>query len=307
MLFHTTEADLAVAQGRPLSPVALALKRQSPMIATVGPVSVWLTLLVGIPLMYVLVLSFLTRTENGGVAAVFSAASYLQLFNADYLRIYGVSILVAFLTTVCCLLLAYPFAAWMAQGSQQRKVLMMTLVVIPFWTNSLIRLYGWKTLLGASGVFNGLLKAAGLIEKPIELLYTTPAVVLGMVYTLIPFMILPVYASIEKLDRTLLEAASDLGARPVKSFLEITLPHTMPGIFAGSIMVFIPALGYFFVSDLMGGGNFMLIGNLIKNQFYTARNWPLGAALSIVLIAVTLLLVRLYQKAGGDLDELGVA
>lgn len=303
----TKKESSAVGGTPPIAGQPQMAGRKAAMFSTVGPVSLWLLLLVAIPLVYVFVLSFLTRSDSGSVLLKFSLSSYGELLNADYLRIYGTSILVAFLTTVFSLLLAYPFAAFMANGDNKRKVLMMMLVIVPFWTNSLIRLYGWKTILGASGVVNSALKGLGFIDKPIELLFNTPAVVLGMVYTLIPFMILPVYASIEKLDKTLLEAASDLGAKRTKAFLEITLPHTMPGIFAGSIMVFIPALGYFFVSDLMGGGNFMLIGNLIKNQFYTARNWPLGAALSIVLIIVTLLLVRLYQKAGGDLDELGVA
>ncbi len=284
-----------------------AFKLRSPMLATVGPVTLWLLLLVAIPLLYVFVLSFLSRDANGNVLFRLTLGNYAKLFNPEYLRIYGMSLLVATATTLIGILLAYPFAYHMANGSARKKVLLMMLVIIPFWTNSLIRLYGWKTLLGASGVVNSALKGLGLIDKPLELLFNTPAVILGMVYTLIPFMILPMYASIEKLDKTLLEAASDLGANRTSAFFEITLPHTAAGIFAGSIMVFIPALGYFFVSDLMGGGNNMLIGNLIKNQFYTARNWPLGAALSIVLILVTLLLVKLYQKAGGDLDDLGVA
>jgi len=300
-------AGISPIRGQIVNRLRKGMKRQSPMLATVAPVSLWLLLLVAIPLLYVLVLSFLSRDANGNVVFRLTLENYAKLLNTEYLRIYGMSLLVAFTTTIVSVLLAYPFAYHMANGSDRKKVLLMMLVIIPFWTNSLIRLYGWKTLLGASGVVNSLLKSLGLIDKPLELLFNTPAVVLGMVYTLIPFMILPLYTSIEKLDKTLLEAASDLGARRVSTFFEITLPHTAAGIFAGSIMVFIPALGYFFVSDLMGGGNNMLIGNLIKNQFYTARNWPLGAALSIVLIAVTLMLVKLYQKAGGDLDDLGVA
>ncbi len=282
-------------------------KRRIPALATLSPVSFWLLILIAIPLLYVLVLSFLTRDSSGNIARTFTIDNYTKLFNTDYLQIYFNSILVAFFTTILCILLSYPFAYHMANGSQKKKVMMMMLVIIPFWTNSLIRLYGWKTLLGNDGVFNRLLLWTGLIQKPLEMLFHIPAIILGMVYTLLPFMILPVYSTIEKLDRTLLEAASDLGARRAKAFLQVTLPLTAPGIFAGSIMVFIPALGYFFVSDLMGGGNTMLIGNLIKNQFYTAQNWPLGSALSIVLIVLTLLLVRIYTSLGGDLDELGVA
>lgn len=278
-----------------------------PVISTVSPVSFWLLVLIAIPLLYVMVLSFLTRDGSGNIVMAFTYGNYTKLFNADYLQIYLNSILIAFVTTVVCILLSYPFAYHMANGSKRKKVIMMLLVIIPFWTNSLIRLYGWKTLLGSNGVFNRLLLGAGIVAKPVEMLFNMPSIILGMVYTLLPFMILPVYSTIEKLDKTLLEAAYDLGAGHVKAFFQVTLPLTASGIFAGCIMVFIPALGYFFVSDLMGGGNIMLIGNLIKNQFYTAQNWPLGSALSIVLILVTLLLVKLYTSVGGDPDDLGVA
>ena len=283
-----------------------ALKKSLPVISTVSPVSIWLLILIAIPLMYVLVLSFLTRGADGNVKLAFTVENYAKLLDPDYIQIYLMSLLIAFATTVISVLLSYPFAYHMANGSQRKKTVMMLLVIIPFWTNSLIRLYGWKTILGNEGVLNRLLIAAGIIEKPLEILFTVPAIILGMVYTLLPFMILPVYATIEKLDRTLLEAANDLGARRAAAFFQVTLPLTASGIFAGSIMVFIPALGYFFVSDLMGGGNTMLIGNLIKNQFYTAQNWPLGAALSVILIVITLLIVRTYISLGGSMDDLGV-
>ncbi len=282
------------------------LKKQLPMLSTISPVAIWLFLLIAIPLIYVLVLSFMSRDANGDVMIKFTLENYGKLISAEYLKIYAISMLIALISTMLCILISYPFAFYMANGTQQKKNIMMMLVIIPFWTNSLIRLYGWRTLLGAEGPLNHLLLRLGIVEESVEFLYHVPAVVLGMVYTLIPFMILPLYVSIEKLDKTLLEASSDLGARKVKSFLEITLPLTSPGIFAGSIMVFIPSLGYFFVSDLLGGGNTMMIGNLIKNQFYTSRNWPLGAALSITLILLTLLLVSIYKKAGGDMDDLGV-
>lgn len=282
------------------------LRKNLPMMTTIGPVGLWLCLLIVIPLIYVLVLSFLSRNANGDVDFAFTLENYGKLLSAEYLKIYLTSILIAFVSTVICILVSYPFAFYMANGSQRKKAVMMMLVIIPFWTNSLIRLYGWRTLLGAEGAVNKLLQAMGLIQEPLELLYQTPAVILGMVYTLIPFMILPLYVSVEKLDRNLLEAANDLGARRTARFFEVTLPLTSPGIFAGSIMVFIPSLGYFFVSDLMGGGNTMMIGNLIKNQFYTSRNWPLGAALSIILIVLTLVMVSLYRRVGGKMDDLGV-
>jgi spermidine/putrescine transport system permease protein len=283
------------------------IKKMLPVISTVSPVGIWLLVLIAIPLIYVLVLSFLSRSKDGNVEFAFTLTNYTKLLNPDYIQIYLTSILIAFFSTVICILLSFPFAYHMANGSQRKKTIMMLLVIIPFWTNSLIRLYGWKTLLGNEGVLNKFLLWTGLINEPLQIMFTVPSIILGMVYTLLPFMILPVYATIEKLDRTLLEAACDLGAKRVKAFLQVTLPLTAPGIFAGSIMVFIPSLGYFFVSDLMGGGNTMLIGNLIKNQFYTAQNWPLGASLSIVLIILTLVFVRIYTLIGGDLDDLGVA
>ncbi|OJU18551.1 MAG: spermidine/putrescine ABC transporter permease [Clostridiales bacterium 43-6] len=282
-------------------------KKSLPKLVTVSPVSIWLLILIAIPLVYVLVISFASRSPSGGIEFAFTLENYGKLASADYLKIYGQSILIAFFTTVISIFISYPFAYHMANSSKTKRTILMLLVIVPFWTNSLIRLYGWKTILGTEGVLNNLLMDAHIIKEPLNMLFTTPAVVLGMCYTLLPFMILPLYASIEKLDRALLEAASDLGAKRIHSFFHVTLPLTSPGIFAGSIMVFIPALGYFFVSDLLGGGNTMLIGNLIKNQFNTSQNWPLGAALSIVLIIVTLILVKIYTKVGGKIDDLGVA
>ena len=180
------------------------------------------------------------------------------------------------------------------------------LVIIPFWTNSLIRIYGWRTFLGSSGWLNSLLMLLHITKEPVDMLYKTGTTILGMVYCLIPFMILPLYTAIEKLDTSLLEASSDLGAKPVKTLFEVIIPLTSSGIFSGSIMVFIPCLGYFFVSNILGGGNTDVIGNLIERQFKSANNWPLGAALSIILILVTLVLVKIYQKLGGDMDSLGV-
>jgi spermidine/putrescine transport system permease protein len=194
----------------------------------------------------------------------------------------------------------------MARANKRKKILMMIMLMIPFWTNSLIRLNGWKTLLGKTGFLNSFLTNSGLIDQPIEILYTRGAVVLGMVYVLFPYMVLPLFASIDKLDVSLLEASNDLGANKIKTFFNVTFPLTSPGIFSGTILVFIPCLGYFFVSDIMGGGKSQLIGNLIENQFKAANNWPLGAALSMLLILLIILLVTIYKKTGGDLKDLGV-
>ena len=193
----------------------------------------------------------------------------------------------------------------MAQKTTITKTVFMSMVTVPFLVSSLIRLFSWITLLRKDGIINSFLMKIGVIHEPLQLVYNTTGTIIGLVYMLLPFMILPLYSSIEKLDKSLLEACCDLGAKPAKAFLKVTLPLTMPGIFAGTIMVFIPALGLFFVTDLLGGSNTQVIGNIIRDQFITARNWPLGAALSIFLIVITLILVWLYQKSGGDMDELG--
>ncbi len=277
-----------------------------PAIITVGPVTLIMVLLIAVPLIYVAVMSFCSIDEFYNVTFHFTLENYVRLANADYLKIYAQSIGIALLTTLICILVGYPFSYIIARTKSKRKKILYMLVIIPFWTNSLIRIYGWRNFLGSSGWLNGLLMKTGLISQPIDLLYKQGTTILGMVYCLIPFMILPLYTAIEKLEDPLLEASADLGARPASTFFEVILPLTSSGIFSGSLMVFIPCLGYFFVSDILGGGNSDVIGNLIERQFQSGNNWPLGAALSIILIAVTLILVKVYQKLGGDMESLGV-
>lgn len=277
-----------------------------PALVTVGPVTVLLIALVLAPLIFVAIMSFCQTDEYYNVVYSFTVANYEKLLSAEYFKIYGQSLLIALLTTVLCVLLGYPFAYIIARTKSKKKQLLYMLVIIPFWTNSLIRIYGWRTFLGNSGWLNGLIRLLHISSEPIDFLYKTGTTVLGMVYCFIPFMVLPLYTAIEKLDGSLLEASSDLGAKPYKTFFEVIIPLTSSGIFSGSIMVFIPCLGYFFVSNILGGGNTDMIGNLIERQFKSANNWPLGAALSIILIVVTLILVKIYQKLGGDMDSLGV-
>ena len=277
-----------------------------PSLVMVGPVTLWLMFFVAIPLIYVGIMSFCSLDEFYNVTFQFTLDNYKRLFDVNYVKIYGQSILIAFLTTVICILIAYPFSFWIARTKSKKKALLYMLVIIPFWTNSLIRIYGWKTFLGTNGWLNTALQFLHITSEPIEFLFKRGTTVLGMVYCLIPFMILPLYTAIEKLDASLLEASSDLGAKGTATFFEVILPLTSSGIFSGSIMVFIPALGYFFVADILGGGNSDVIGNLIERQFQSGNNWPLGAALSMILIVITLLLVKLYQKMGGDMESLGV-
>lgn len=277
-----------------------------PTMAMVGPVTLWLILFVAVPLIYVIFMTFCSLDENYNLVFSFTLDNYKRLFDTNYVQIYGQSLLIAFVTTVICIGLAYPFAFLIARVFTKKKVILYMMVIIPFWTNSLIRIYGWRTFLSTNGWLNNLLIKFQLIAEPLEFLYNRGTIILGMVYCLIPYMILPLYTAIEKLDQSLIEASSDLGAKGITTFLKVILPLTVSGIFSGSIMVFIPCLGYFFVADILGGGKSDVIGNLIERQFQSGNNWPLGAAISVILIGITLLLVKIYQKCGGDMDSLGV-
>ncbi|MCR5320752.1 MAG: ABC transporter permease [Lachnospiraceae bacterium] len=277
-----------------------------PAMITVGPVCILLLFLVVAPLILVAVMSFSQTDEFYNVVYRFTTENYRKLVSVEYIKIYSRSLGISFVTTLLCVLIGYPFSYLIARTRSKSKKLLYMLVIIPFWTNSLIRIYGWRTFLGNSGWLVKILQFFHIIREPVDFLYKTGTTVLGMVYCFIPFMVLPLYTAIEKLDGSLLEASSDLGAKPFRTLFEVILPLTSGGIFSGCIMVFIPCLGYFFVSNILGGGNTDMIGNLIERQFKSANNWPLGAALSIVLILLTLLLVKLYQKLGGDMDSLGV-
>jgi spermidine/putrescine transport system permease protein len=282
------------------------LRRKTvPLFVMVSPVTAWLAAMIAIPLIYVLVISFCGTDAAHNITFSFTLKNYVRLFEPTVVSIYANSLIVAGLTAAVAVLVGYPFATVMANAPSARKTVMTALLMLPFWTNSVIRLYAWRTLLGTNGYLNVLLEKLGLIETPLEMMFTRGAVVLGMVYTLLPFMVMPIMTVVEKLDKGLLEASADLGARPLNRFRTVTLPLTAPGIFSGVIMVFIPALGFFFVSDLMGGGTSQLIGNVIERQFKESFNWPYGAAMSITLIALTLLMVKAYTATGGNLDDLG--
>ena len=269
------------------------------------PVSLWMVLFVAVPIGYIFIMSFLEQGDFSAVKLAFTLDNYREMANPLNLAVFGKSIVIATVTTVLCLLIAYPFAFFVAQKSTITKTVCMAFVMIPFMVSSLIRLFSWITILRRDGILNTVLMDIGLIHAPVQLCYNMIGAVIGLVYTLLPFMILPLYSSIEKLDPSLLEAASDLGAQLLQRFVKVILPLTFPGIFAGIIMVFIPTLGLFFVTDVMGGQKVQVIGNLIQNQFVTARNWPAGAALSIVLILLTFLFIGIYKGCGGSMDDLG--
>lgn len=264
------------------------------------PMYIWTVLFVVIPLIYILAMSFMRRSATWGVELAFTLDSYKGIFSPTYLKVFAQSIYVALITTVSTLLIGYPFAYITAKLPKKVRSIVLMLIVVPFWTNSLVRIYGWMILLRSKGVINGLLISLGIIESPLKLLYTFSAVMVGMIYALIPFMILSIYNSCEKIDWSLVEASRDLGAGKIRAFCTVTLPLTMPGIMAGCVLVFIPSVGLFFISDLLGGAKTMLLGNLIKNELLVARNWPMGAALSIIMMLMTLVVISIYKKTAGD-------
>ena len=248
------------------------------------------------PLIYMLGLSFMTKAETWGVLAEFTTKNYTDIFKEVYLTTFWESIKMALITTSLTLLVGYPFGYCMARLSEKGKKIMLLAVVVPFWTSALVRLYGWIILFQSNGLIDKALMGIGLTEEPLKLLFSYPAVLVGMVYTLLPYMILSVYSSAEKLDFKLVEAARDLGASRMEAFRSVTLPLTLPGILSGIILVFIPSMGLFFVADILGGGKFMLVGNLIREQLLSARNWPFAAAISAVLMLATILFIWLYRR-----------
>ena len=269
------------------------------------PIIVYTALLIALPIIYIAVISFFKSDSYGGIIHTITFQNYIELFDLVYLKVFVNSALIAIITTIICILISYPFVLAISHKSKRIQQILMTLVMVPFLTNSLIRMYGWIVLLRKSGVINSLLIGLNMVEEPLSLMYNTFGIIIGMVYTLLPFMILPLYSSVSTIDKSLLEASSDLGASRLSRFKNIIFPQTIPGLFNGFLMVFTPSLGYFFIVDILGGGKMMILGNLIKNQFLTARNWPFGAAISVFLILITYLLISLYKKIGGKMDDLG--
>ncbi|MFC1237626.1 spermidine/putrescine ABC transporter permease PotB [Vibrio sp. F74] len=266
---------------------------------------VWLTLFVLLPNLMIVGTSFLTRDEANLIEMTFTLGNYARLFDPLYAKVLAHSFYMAIIATLLCLIIGYPFAYIVAKMPVDKRPIMLFLVIVPFWTNSLIRTYGLKIVLGTQGILNKSLLALDIIEKPIRLMYTETAVMIGLVYVLLPFMILPLYSAIEKLDNTYIEAAKDLGANKIQTFMSVTLPLTMPGIIGGCLLVLLPALGMFYVSDLLGGAKNLLIGNVIKSQVLNSRDWPFGAATSIALTASMAVMLTVYYKVGKMLNRKG--
>lgn len=255
----------------------------------------WLVALFAVPFAIVLAYSFLSRGPYGGVEQPVTIENYTRLFDPLYLTILLRSFVTAAFATALCLVIAFPAALFISRSTKRRN-LYLQLVMLPFWTSFLVRTYAWIFLLRETGLINTVLQTLGLIRDPLPLLYNEGAVLLGLVYGYVPFMVLPIYATLERLDPALAEAAADLGARPLSTLFRVIVPLAKPGIMAGSVLVFVPCLGAYLTPDLLGGGRTVLVGNLVQNQFTTARDWPFGAAVSIGLMAIVMALLWAFLR-----------
>ena len=262
--------------------------------AIITLISLWVIVFGGVPLLLLLITSFLKQHPDDFLSLSFSLKSYYQLLDPVYGEVMLRSVRQAGLTTLLCLIVGYPFA-WITCRLQSRyRLAVLILMMIPFLTNSLIRTYAVRILLGTNGLINRSLLFIGLIDSPIKIMYTDLAVTLGLVYLMLPFMVLPLYANLEKFDYQLVEVSRDLGAGPIYTFRTVVWPLTLPGIIAGCIMVFVPTMGLFYVATLLGGARDLIVGNLIHQQFLISRNWPQGSALSVVLILMMILMLGFY-------------
>ncbi|MGD2181675.1 ABC transporter permease [Lusitaniella coriacea] len=264
------------------------------------PGTAWLLLFFVAPLLIVLLYSFLERGTYGGVLWQFSLENYQRLSKGVYWVVLWRSISLALLTTVACLLIGYPIAFFIATRPPRWRSVLLLLVIIPFWTNFLVRTYAWIIILRKEGVVNVILQSLHIIDEPLKLVFTPFAVILGLIYGYLPFMILPLYATLERFDFSLVEAGQDLGGNDLRVFFRVVLPLTMRGIISGSLLVFIPSVGAFITPDILGGAKGLMIGNVIQDQFLRARNEPFGSVLSILMMAAVLIPVWLYFRVSED-------
>ena len=270
-----------------------------------APGLIYITIFMTIPILLVLVYSFFQRGRFGGIVWEFTLENYVRAFEPVYLQVFSNSLVIAGTTTVLALLIGYPTAYAIAKLPTRWRTVALVLVVLPFWTNFLIRTYAWIILLNSEGPINSSLMDVGIISAPIGFLYTPGAVIVGLVYAYLPLVILPVYASIERLDRQLIEAAGNLGASRVRAFFDVTLPLTLPGVMIGAIFVFVPSLGNFVIPELLGGGKTVMVGNLIRDQFLEARDWPFGAVLALFVITLLVVLFALQAAISRRINGTG--
>jgi spermidine/putrescine transport system permease protein len=262
------------------------------------PAMLWLGIFFLLPVIIVLVVSFMSRGRGGNPVLPFTFANYERVIEV-FRGVLWDSVVIAFLTTIICLVIGYPLAFWISSRKNQWvRQLALFAIILPFWTNFLVRTYALQTILGREGTINGLLQSIGAITEPLRLLNTSGAVLLGLVYGFLPFMVLPIYASVERFEFRFVEAAHDLGANDLWAFLRVILPMTLPGVIAGFILVFIPTIGAFVTPDLLGGTEGLMIGNLVNTQFKGQGNQPLGSALSMVMMAMVMIALLIYVRFG---------
>lgn len=271
-----------------------------------APMYVFTIIFVALPIVYMFLLSLLSRAKVWGVDFKFTLDNYARILEPIYLNTFLESFKLAFLSTFLIVLIGYPYGYFMAKMNAVWKRRMMLLIMIPFFTSALLRIYGWIIMFRSNGVLDKILMGLGITEKPLKLLYSYPSVVVGMVYALLPFMILSVYSSAEKLDGTLMEASRDLGASPFVAFWTVDFKLTMPGLLSGIILTFIPSMGLFFIADILGGNKIVLVGSLIQEQITKGRNLPFAAALSAVLMVLTSIMIRVYRKVTGATELEGL-
>ncbi|HET9909304.1 MAG TPA: ABC transporter permease [Anaerolineales bacterium] len=296
-------------------------KKGFQLFGLIGPGALWILLFFNLPILIVLFISFVERGRAGGIQIppVYTLENYIQLFNACtsefsgpqcdpflYIGIFGHSVRIALVVTFWCIILGYPLSYFISKQKQVWRDALMILVIIPFWTNFLVRTYALKQVLATEGLLNSFLMNTGLIGQPLDLLFNEFAVIVGLVYGYLPFAILPMYASIEKFDHTLMEAAADLGASPLRAFLKVMLPLTLPGVIAALVLVFVPVVGAFITPDIMGGGKIEMIGTLINRQFGVSRNWPFGASMSLILMVLVLIGVIAYFRSSTEETRRGI-
>ncbi|MGP5212003.1 spermidine/putrescine ABC transporter permease PotB [Psychrobacter alimentarius] len=275
-----------------------SLSNKSPFrTATLWLIWGWLLIFALLPNILVIAVSFLTRDSSAFISLPVSIDSYIRMMDPLYFEVFVHSLWMASITTVICLLLGYPFAWLVSKAKVRWQPLLMMLLILPFWTNSLVRTYALKLLFANNGLINKSLLAIGVIDAPIDILYTQGAVIAGLTYLLFPFMVLPLYAVFTDLRNDMLLASQDLGASKTQTFWHVVLPLTTPGIISGVLLVLLPAMGMFYVADILGGSRNLLVGNIIKNQFLDARDWPFGAAASVLLTVAMALLLLAYRAS----------
>lgn len=271
-------------------------KRKIRFLLLLIPIYIFTLVFVLFPIVYMIFLSFMTRAEVWGFVKELTFENYLKILNPQYLQMFKDSFVMAFTTTFFVVLFGYPFGYYMARLRPKWRNIMMILVMIPFWTSELIRLRGWTIFFSSNGVLDRILMFLQITKAPLKLMYSYPIVVFGMVYSLLPIMILAVYSGVEKMDWSLVEASRDLGATAVQAFFQVTFPMTLPGLLSGIVLTFVPSMGLFFVADILGGNKIVLVGSVIQQQLTKGRNLPFAAALSVVLMILTSLVIWFYRR-----------